>query len=105
MVAFSKLDWSAIRKKVRPKPSSLFQGVLNGLTDYMPVEQILPLHPKIQRIGPSYVWLSDDLPEDEQKELLNKIRLSLTRMYGKGVYESLTTDVLKRLSTKQSPHP
>lgn len=105
MKQFIKSDWSVVRKKARPKPSSLFQGMLNELRDYMPVEQILSLHPKIQRIGPSYVWLSDDLPENEQKDLLNKIRLALTRMYGKGVYESLTTEVLKQLSTKESQRP
>lgn len=100
MKEFAKSDWNTLRKKVSPTPSSLFQGVLNRLRDYMPVEQILSLHSKIQRIGPSYVWLSDDLLETEQKELLNKIKLGLTRMYGKGVYESITSDVLKHLSTK-----
>jgi len=100
-----KSDWSAIRKKVKPVPASLFQGILNGLRDYIPVEQIVTLNPKIQRIGPSYAWLSDDLPENEQKDLLNRIKQIMTRMYGKGVYESIAADVLKQLSAKVSPRP
>jgi len=100
-----KSDWNAIRKKVKPVPASLFQGILNGLRDYIPVEQIVSLHPRIQRIGPSYAWLSDDLPENEQKDLLNKIKQTLTRMYGKGVYESIAADVLKQLPAKASQRP
>ena len=105
MKGFLKSDWSTVRKKVRPAPASLLQGILNELRNYMPVEQIVALHPRIQRLGPSYAWLSDDIPDAEQRELMQKLGLILKRTYGEEVYESIVNDVLKRLLTKKSLRP
>nr|MDO8099022.1 hypothetical protein [Candidatus Njordarchaeota archaeon] len=92
------LDWKAIKKKIKPVPGSLLQGVLNEIRDYLPLDQILQLHPKIVRIGSSYAWLSDDLPKEEEKELLNKIKKLLSHMFGEDLYESIVEDVSKQLS-------
>ena len=97
------LDWDSIRKKVKPIPGSLVQGLLNEIRSYIPLDQILRLHPRIVRLGSSYAWLSDDLPEAEERELLAKIEQTLSRLFGKALYGSLVTDVTKQLRTQQVP--
>jgi len=92
-----ELDWKTIKKKVKPVPGSLLQGVLNEIRDFVTMDQILQLHPRITRLGSSYAWLSDELPEQEEKELLNRIRQLLTRMFGARLYDSIVADVEKRL--------
>jgi hypothetical protein len=92
------LEWKVIRKSIKPVPSSLLQGVLNEIRDYLPLDQILQLHAKIVRIG-SYAWLSDDLPEEEEKQLLEKVKNLLSHMFGGSLYDSIVDDVNKRLSS------
>jgi hypothetical protein len=92
------LDWKVISKKIKPVPGTLLQGILNEIRDYLPIDQILQLHPKIVRIGSSYAWLSDDLPEAEEKQLLDKIKNLISHMFGESLYESIVDDVSKRLS-------
>jgi hypothetical protein len=96
------LDWNVIKKKIKPVPGSLLQGVLNEIRDYLPLDEILRLHPKIVRIGSSYAWLSDDLPEGEEKELLDKIRKVLSHLFGESVYDSIVADVTKLFSQKKN---
>ena len=103
MKGFLRSDWKTVRKKVRPAPASILQGILNELRNYMPIEQIVTLHPKIQRLGPSYAWLSDDIPAGEEENLMKKIGQELGQTYGKGVYDSLVDGIRKRLSTSSSP--
>lgn len=92
------LDWKTIKKKVKPVPGSLLQGVLNEIRDYIPLDQILALHPKIVRLGTSYVWLSDDLPAEEENALLEKIKQRLSRLFGAAMYESIVAEVSRQLS-------
>lgn len=91
------LDWKAIKKKIKPIPGSLLQGVLNELRDCIPLDQILQLHPKIVRLGASFAWLSDDLPQDEERALLERIRQMLSRLYGPDMFDSIVAEVSKRL--------
>lgn len=91
------LDWKTIKKKIKPVPGSLLQGVLNELRDCVPLDQILQLHPKIVRLGNSYAWLSDDLPEDEENALLDRIRQMLSRLFGPDMFDSIVANVSKRL--------
>nr|MDO8134235.1 hypothetical protein [Candidatus Njordarchaeum guaymaensis] len=95
------LDWKAIKRKIKPVPGSLLQGVLNEVRDYLPLDQILKLHPKIVRIGSSYAWLSDDLPEAEERELLDKIKKLLSHMFGESLYDSIVADVNKQLPKEE----
>jgi len=95
------LDWKAIKRKIKPVPGSLLQGVLNEIRDYLPLDQILQLHPKVVRIGSSYAWLSDDLPEVEEKELLDKIKKLLSHFFGESLYDSIVVDVNRQLSKKE----
>jgi hypothetical protein len=95
------LDWKAIRKKLKPVPGSLLQGVLNEIRDYIPLDQALQLHPKIVRIGSSYAWLSDDLSAEEEKELLDKVKALLSHMFGESLYDSIIADVSKQLSQEK----
>jgi hypothetical protein len=96
------LDWKTIKKKVKPVPGSLLQGVLNEVRDQIPIDQILELHPKIVRLGTSYVWLSDDLPAEEENALLEKIKQRLSRLFGAGMYESIVAEVSKQLSAQRT---
>jgi hypothetical protein len=91
------LDWKTIKKKIKPVPGSLLQGILNELRDCIPLDQILQLHPKIVRLGTSYVWLSDDLPAEEEKALLDKIRERLSRLFGPDMFDSIVAQVSKQL--------
>jgi hypothetical protein len=91
------LDWKTIKKKIKPVPGSLLQGVLNELRDYIPIDEILQLHPKIVRLCQSYPWLSDDLPAEEEKALLEKIRQMVSKLFGAGMYDSIIADVRKQL--------
>jgi hypothetical protein len=92
------LDWKVIKKKIKPIAGSLLQGVLNELRDFVPMDQILQLHPKITRLGSSYAWLSDELPQEEEKELLDRIRQLVARLFGERVYDSIVVDVEKQMS-------
>jgi hypothetical protein len=91
------LDWKTIKKKIKPVPGSLLQGILNELRDCIPLDQILQLHPKIVRLGTSYAWLSDDLPAEEEKALLDKVRERLSRLFGPDMFDSIVTQVSKQL--------
>jgi len=93
-------DWNSIRKKVKPVPGSLVQGVLNEIRDYIPLDQILQLHPKIVRLGASYALLSDDLPETEVGDLLDRIRQKLSRLFGEDLYSSIIDEVEKQLNAQ-----
>ncbi|NWF96457.1 MAG: hypothetical protein HXY34_09995 [Candidatus Thorarchaeota archaeon] len=93
-------DWHAIRKKVIPVAASILQGVLNGLRGYLSVDQILAFSPKLQRIGSTYVWLSDRLDEHGEQELLSKIEQTLRRLYGPGVFESVLEQAKKDMLTE-----
>jgi len=90
-------DWNSVMKKMKPVPGSLTQGVLNELRNYLPLSQILALHPRLVRVGSSYAWLSDDLPREEENRLMEEIRRLLTRLYGRQLYDSIVTDVAKNL--------
>ncbi|WXG43483.1 MAG: hypothetical protein WED04_05500 [Promethearchaeati archaeon SRVP18_Atabeyarchaeia-1] len=91
------LDWKTIKKKIKPVPGSLLQGVLNEVREYIPLDQILQLNPKIVRLGTSYAWLSDDLPVEEEKALLDKIRDRLSRLFGPNMFDSIVANVTKQL--------
>jgi hypothetical protein len=93
------LDWKTIKKKIKPVPGSLLQGVLNEVRDFITMDQILQLHPRITQLGSSYAWLSDELSEQEEKELLDRIRQLVGRMFGERLYDSIVKDVEKQLST------
>lgn len=91
-------DWKDIKKRIKPIPNSLLQGLLNEIREYMPIEKIQQLHPKLVRLGPSYIWLSDDLPPEEEQEVLNKIKTNISHIYGESLYDSLLKDVKSFLS-------
>ena len=99
MTKIIDLDWKTIKKKIKPVPGSLLQGVLNEVRDFITMDQILQLHPRITQLGSSYAWLSDELPEQEEKELLDRIRQLVARMFGERLYDSIVKDVEKQLST------
>jgi hypothetical protein len=91
------MDWKTIRKKIKPIPGSLLQGVLNEIRNFVTMDQILQLHPRITRLGSSYAWLSDELSEEEEKELLNRVKQLITRLFGEHLYDSIVTDVKKQM--------
>jgi hypothetical protein len=91
------MDWKTIKKKIKPIPGSLLQGVLNEIRDFVTLDQILQLHPRITRLGSSYAWLSDELSEGEEKELLNRVRELITRLFGAHLYDSIVTNVEKQM--------
>ncbi len=91
------LKWKNIKKKIKPIAGSLIQGLLNELPNHLPFDQILNLHPKIVRLGPTYSWLSDDLSPEEEEDLLKKIDQRLSHLYGKDLYDSLVKEVQKQL--------
>ncbi len=90
-------EWRSIRKRVRPAAANLLQGLLNELREYMTVEQMLSLSPRLHRVGPSYVWVSDRLSKDETDSLLETVKQLLTKTYGPGVFESLVEKVKKAI--------
>ena len=90
-------DLNSVMKNVKPVPGSLIQGVVNELRNYLPLSQVLALHPQLVRVGSSYAWLSDDLPSEEETLLLDRIRQLLTRLYGRQMYESIVADVVGSL--------
>ncbi len=90
-------DWESLKKKIRPVPSSLLQGLLYAIRDYIPIKQIESMHPRLVRIGKSYVWLSDDLTPEEEDILLKQIKATLDRHFGPGLYESILKDVKRQL--------
>lgn len=67
------VDLKTLAKSFKPIPGSLVQGVLNEIKDYFPLGHVVRLHPKIVALGSSYAWLSDDLTQEEEKELLGRI--------------------------------
>jgi len=91
-------EWKDIKKRIKPIPSSLLQGMLNEIREYMPIDKIQQLHPKLVRLGPSFVWLSDDLASEEEQIVLNKIKENISHIFGESLYESLIKDVKSRLS-------
>lgn len=91
-------EWKDIKKRIKPVADSLLQGILNEIREYMPIDKILQLHPKLVRLGPSYVWLSDDLPPEEEQVVLNKIKENISHLFGESLYNSLLKDVKSRLS-------
>jgi hypothetical protein len=91
-------EWKDIKKRIKPIPSSLLQGMLNEIREYMPIDTIQQLHPKLVRLGPSYVWRSDDLPPEEEQMVLKKIKENISHLFGESLYESLVKDVKSRLS-------
>lgn len=91
------LDWKTIKKKVKPVPGSLLQGVLNEIRNFVTMDQILKLHPKITRLGSYYAWLSDELSEEEEKELLDRIKKLLSHLFGESLYDSIIADVKKQM--------
>lgn len=94
--------WKDIKKKMKPLPASLLQGLLNDLRDYLPIDQILKIHPKFVRLGPSYVWISDDFSSEEEQEILGKIKEILSKLFGGGLYESLIQNIEDRLKLIKS---
>lgn len=92
------IEWKEIKKRIKPVPASLLQGLLNEIKDYIPLDTILKFHPKLVRLGPSYVWLSDDLSPEEEQELLDKIKKNITHLFGEDLYNSLVTNIKSRLS-------
>lgn len=92
------VEWKDIKKRIKPIPSSLLQGMLNEIKDYIPIDTILKFHPKLVRLGPSYVWLSDDLSTEEEQELLYKIKENVSHLLGEDLYNSLVENVKNRLS-------
>ncbi len=93
----NKSKWKDIKKKMKPMPGSLVQGLLNEIRDYLPMDQIINLHPKIVPLGPSYVWLSDDLTEEEEQKLLLDIKERVSKLFGEVLYNSLLEEVKIRL--------
>jgi ATP adenylyltransferase/5',5'''-P-1,P-4-tetraphosphate phosphorylase II len=91
-------EWKDIKKKFKPIPSSILQGMLNEIREYLPIDKIQQLHPKLVRLGPSYVWLSDDLPSEEEQLVLSKIKENIAHLFGERLYEDLLKDVRSRLS-------
>jgi ATP adenylyltransferase/5',5'''-P-1,P-4-tetraphosphate phosphorylase II len=91
-------EWKDIKKKIKPIPSSILQGMLNEIREYLPIDKIQQLHPKLVRLGPSYVWLSDDLPSEEEQLVLSKIKENIAHLFGERLYEDLLKDVRRRLS-------
>lgn len=102
MTKFIEMGWNTAKKKIKPQPSSVLQGLLNELRDYVPLSQILAFHPKITRIGPSYVWVSDDISLEEEEIITNGMKQILTKLFGPGMYESIFDDVKKKFN--QSYH-
>jgi len=98
MSKFIDMGWNTALKKIKPQPSSILQGVLNELREYVPIGQIIALHPKISRIGPSYVWVSDDISPEEEDEINRNTEQALAKMFGMGMYESIVEDVKKRFN-------
>jgi hypothetical protein len=92
------IEWKDIKKRIKPIPSSLLQGLLNEIMDYIPIDKILTFHPKLVRLGPSYVWLSDDIAPEEEQDLLEKIRENISHLFGEDLYDSLIDNVKKQLS-------
>jgi hypothetical protein len=90
-------DWNSVKKRIKPVPGSLLQGVLNEVRDFVTLDQILQLNPKIVRLGSYYAWLSDDLPKDEEEELLGRIKELLSHLFGESLYDSIMEDVEKRM--------
>jgi len=91
-------EWKDIKKRIKPIASSLLQGILNEIREYIPIDTIQQLHPKLVRLGPSYVWLSDDLAPEEEQMVLNKIKENISHLFGEDLYDSLIKDVKSRLS-------
>jgi len=98
LVPIVNIEWKDIKKRIKPIPSSLLQGMLNEIKEHIPVDKILQFHPKLVRLGPSYVWLSDDLSPEEEQVLLNKIKESISHLFGEDFYDSLLKNVKSRLS-------
>lgn len=95
-----KMSWDKAKKKIKPAPFSIAQGVLNELRNHLPITQILSLHPKISRIGASYVWVSDYITAEEEEALSKAIEQALVRLFGPGMYESIVADVEKEFSNR-----
>jgi hypothetical protein len=91
-------DWNSVKKRIKPVPGSLLQGVLNEIRNFVTLDQILQLNPKIVRLGSFYAWLSDDLPKEEEEELLGRIKKLLSHLFGESLYDSIIADVEKRMS-------
>lgn len=95
MVKFLEMGWKNAKKKIKPQPSSLLQGVLNELREYLSLDQILAIHPLISKVGPSYVWVPNDIATEDEERIVQKISQTLGKMYGPGMYETLEADVKK----------
>ena len=93
-----KMGWDKAKKRIKPSPSSVMQGVLNDLRNYLPLAQILSLHPKISRIGASYVWVPDYMTTEEEKSLGMAVEQALARLFGPGMYGSILADIEKEFS-------
>jgi len=89
LIKVSGSDWKKVNKQIKPVPASLIQGILNEIRDYIPIDQILRLHPKIVPLGRTYVWLSDDLSPEEENVLLDKIKQIIARLFGVAHYNKL----------------
>ncbi len=74
------------------------QGVLNEIRDFVTLDQILQLNPRIVPMTSSYDWLSDGLPKEEEKGLLDRIKQLLSCLFGESLYESILADVEERMS-------
>ncbi|MEM2142110.1 MAG: hypothetical protein QXS20_03685 [Candidatus Thorarchaeota archaeon] len=101
MADLTRTNLNAVEKVFRPVPDSFVQGLLYEAGDYLSPKQIASLHPRLVTIGQSLVWLTDDLPPEEEKQLIESIRNMLTKLYGASVYESLADRVMRQLKPVQ----
>ncbi|MBN1217114.1 MAG: hypothetical protein JXA99_16965 [Candidatus Lokiarchaeota archaeon] len=76
---------------------NLLQGILNNLTNYFPIKELIKLEPDyLKIIGKELILVSFNITSEKEESIIENLKMKVTNLYGPGMFESL----LKSLKNK-----
>jgi hypothetical protein len=88
-----------LQKWIEKKNSSKLQGILNKLTNYFPISEIVKINPKkLIIIGKKLIWVDFYITQEEEERIINELKKKTSEIYGMQIFETIEKEILKNMN-------
>lgn len=85
-----------LQKWLEKKTCSNLQGILNKLTNYFPISELVKIDPKkLIIIGKKLIWVDLNISQEEEERIINELRKRTSEIYGTQIFETIEKETLK----------
>jgi hypothetical protein len=86
-----------LKKWIQKMPTSKIQYVLNKMTNYFPISEIVKLNPnRLKIIGKKLLWVNINIDSKEKSEILTKLKSKTSSIYGPTLFNTIEKEMKEK---------